>query len=111
MGRAYGRVLDTDKKPVAFATATVLLGDSVVGGALVQENGEFDIPKLPMRTLRLKVAAMGYTTVEKEFSLTREMPELDLGNLRIEADAVLAIKVEADCGAVLEALAAGLDCG
>ncbi len=89
MGRAYGRVLDTDKKPVAFATASVLLGDSVVGGALVQENGEFDIPKLPMRTLRLKVAAMGYTTVEKEFSLTREMPELDLGNLRIEADAVV----------------------
>jgi outer membrane receptor protein involved in Fe transport len=42
-----------------------------------------------MRTLRLKVAAMGYTTVEKEFSLTREMPELDLGNLRIEADAVV----------------------
>ena len=89
MGRAYGRVLDGDKKPVAFATASVLLGDSVVGGALVQENGEFDIPKLPLRALRLKVAAMGYATVEKEFSLTREMPELDLGNLRMEADAVV----------------------
>ncbi len=89
MGRAYGRVLDADKKPVAFATASVFLGDSVVGGALVQENGEFDIPKLPLRALRLKVAAMGYATIEKEFSLTREMPELDLGNLRMEADAVV----------------------
>lgn len=89
MGRAYGRVLDADKKPVAFATASVFLGDSVVGGALVQENGEFDIPKLPLGALRLKLAAMGYATVEKEFNLTREMPELDLGNLRMEADAVV----------------------
>jgi iron complex outermembrane receptor protein len=88
-GRAYGRVLDADKKPVAFATASVMLGDSVVGGALVQENGEFDIPKLPLRTLHLKIAGMGYTTLEKDFTLSRDMPELDLGNLRIETDAVV----------------------
>lgn len=89
IGRAYGRVLDADKKPVAFATASVLLGDSVVGGALVQENGEFDIPKLPLRKLHLKIAGMGYATLEKDFTLSMGMPEQDLGNLRMEADALV----------------------
>ncbi|MGV9011726.1 MAG: outer membrane beta-barrel protein [Flavobacteriales bacterium] len=89
IGRAYGRILDADKKPVAFATASVLLGDSVVGGALVQENGEFDIPKLPLRKLHLKIAGMGYATFEKDFTLSIGMPEQDLGNLRMEADALV----------------------
>ena len=89
IGHAYGRVLDAAKKPVAFASASVLSGDSVVGGALVQENGDFDITRLPLGNLRLKVAGLGYATLEKEFTLSMGTPELDLGNLQIEADAVV----------------------
>ena len=88
-GRAYGRVLDVHRKPVPFVSASVLLGDSLVGGALVQENGEFDIPRLPMGTLQLKVAGLGYATLEKTFTLSMATPELDLGNLQLEADAVV----------------------
>lgn len=89
IGRAYGRILDANKKPVPFASASVLRGDSVVGGALVQENGDFNIPRLPLGTLRLKVAGLGYATMEKTFTLSMESPELDLGNLQLEADAVV----------------------
>ncbi|MCB0758706.1 MAG: TonB-dependent receptor [Flavobacteriales bacterium] len=88
-GHAYGRVLGADRKPVAFASASVLVGDSVVGGALVQENGDFDITGLPLGALRLRIAGLGYATLEKEFTLTREIPELDLGNLMIEVDEVV----------------------
>lgn len=89
MGHAYGRVIDVDKKPVAFASVSVLQGDSMVGGALVQENGDFDLPKLPLGKLTLKVAGLGYSTLEKEFTLSMENPTQDLGNLRLEADAVV----------------------
>ena len=88
-GRAYGRVLDADKKPVAFASVSALLGDSLVGGALVQENGDFELPRLPLGNLRLKVAGLGYKTLEKAFSLSTATPTLDLGNLRIIADEVV----------------------
>jgi hypothetical protein len=88
-GHAYGRVLDADKKPVAFATVRVTLGDSLVGGALVAENGDFDLPKLPLRTMTLRIAALGYTPFEKSFTLTTDRPEMDLGNLTMVADAVV----------------------
>lgn len=89
IGQAYGRLLDADKKPVAFVSASVLKGDSVVGGALVQDNGEFNIARLPLGPLRLKVVGMGYTTLVKDFTLTAGNPMLDLGNLRMETDAVV----------------------
>jgi hypothetical protein len=88
-GHAFGRVLDADRKPVAFATVRVMAGDSLVGGALVEENGDFDLPKLPLRPLVLRIAAMGYTTFEKRFVLTADRPEMDLGNLTMAADAVV----------------------
>lgn len=88
-GHAYGRVIDADKKPVAFVSVSVLLGDSTVGGALVQENGDFDLPKLPLGQLKLKIAGLGYSTLEKSFTLSETTPTLDLGNLRLEADEVV----------------------
>jgi hypothetical protein len=89
MGQAYGKVVDADKKPVPFVSATVLKGDSVVGGALVQENGEFNISRLPLGELLLKISGMGYATLEKRFTLTGSNPSMDQGNLRLEADAVV----------------------
>lgn len=88
-GQAYGRLLDGSRKPVPFASISILQGDSVVGGALVQDNGDFSITKLPLGQLRLRAVAMGYSTLDTSFTLTPEQPVRDLGNLRIAADAVV----------------------
>lgn len=88
-GQAYGKLVDDQRKPVPFASISIMRGDSVVGGALVQENGFFDVPNLPFGLLKLKVAAMGYAPLEKEFSLSAAQPSLDLGNLRLATDAVV----------------------
>lgn len=88
-GQAYGKLLDEQRKPVPFASVSILRADSVVGGALVQENGFFEVPNLPFGALKLKVAAMGYAAFEKEFTLSPSHPVLDLGNIRISADAVV----------------------
>lgn len=89
MGQAYGRLMDANRKPVPFASVSILQGDSVVGGALVQENGDFSINKLPLGPLKLRAVAMGYATLDTTFTLTRDQPVRDLGNLRIAADAVV----------------------
>ena len=65
IGRIYGRVLDaTTKKGVEFATVQVTARDSIVGGGLVETNGDFNVEHLPLGQLKVKVAFMGYTTLE-----------------------------------------------
>ena len=49
-GRVYGKIIDAKtKKPVEFASVVVLWynKDSLLGGALTKENGEFAIEGLP----------------------------------------------------------------
>jgi len=49
-GRAYGKIRDAQtRKPVPFATISVLWfnKDSIIGGALSGENGEFSVEDLP----------------------------------------------------------------
>lgn len=88
-GHAYGRLLDEQRKPVPFASISIFKGDSLVGGALVEENGDFSIDRLPLGELKLKVAAMGYKPFERPFTLTPERLERDLGNLRVTTDEVV----------------------
>ena len=89
IGQVYGRLLDASRKPVPFASISILQRDSVVGGALVQENGDFTISKLPLGPLQLRAVAMGYSTLDTTFTLGMDQPLRDLGNLRIAADAVV----------------------
>src|SRR5690606_7303950 len=66
-GHLQGRVLDgSTKGPVEFATVTVMHAskDSILGGAMVQGNGDFRVERLPAGTMRVRVAFMGYRTLE-----------------------------------------------
>jgi hypothetical protein len=65
IGRIYGKLRDAStKQPVAYASVTLMrsLGgrDSLIGGALSEENGDFNITNLPMGMFKLKVNFMGY---------------------------------------------------
>jgi len=97
IGKLFGKVLDSEtKKPVEFATVTVfsVRKDSVVGGSLVQGNGDFLVEKLPLGPLRIKVGFMGYRTLEQTVQLTRDTIEIDLGDLSLETDPELLKEAE-----------------
>lgn len=90
-GRVYGKIVDVKtKKPVEYASVVVLWynKDSLIGGALTKENGEFNIENLPaMGGFRLKATQIGYKTYETKFYI--QMPnkiELDLGDIAFEQD-------------------------
>lgn len=89
VGQAYGKLVDENRKPVPFASISILRGDSAVGGVLVQENGFFEVPNLPFGNLKLKVAAMGFAPFEKDFILSPSHPAMDLGNIQVATDAVV----------------------
>ena len=92
IGKVYGRVLDASThKGVGFATVSVFAfrNDSLLGGALVAENGDFTVERLPIGPLKLHVAFLGYKALEQRVVLTMDRYEQDLGNLMMETDEVL----------------------
>src|SRR4051812_48245928 len=62
-GRVYGKLLDArKKKPVEYATILVLWynKDSLVGGAISNDNGDFTVENLPpMGGFRFRVKRVG----------------------------------------------------
>jgi hypothetical protein len=88
-GRLFGKLLDaTTKQPVEYATVAAFRSapgrkDSVVGGGLVQSNGDFNLTNLPMGPLKIRFSFMGYDQTEKQVLLTPGNTEQDLGNLTL----------------------------
>ena len=98
-GRVYGKIVDSKtKKPIEFASVVVLWynKDSLLGGSLTQENGEFNIENLPpMGGFRLRATQIGFKTFETKFYL--QLPaklEVDLGDIKFEVDEKLLKEVE-----------------
>ncbi|HOZ86387.1 MAG TPA: outer membrane beta-barrel family protein, partial [Bacteroidia bacterium] len=98
-GRVYGKIVDAKtKKPVEFASVVVLWynKDSVMGGSLSEENGDFNIENLPpMGGFRLRVNQIGYKTFDTKFYI--QMPnklEQDLGDIQFQIDEKLLGEVE-----------------
>lgn len=106
ISRIYGKVVDSDtRKPVEFATVTLfaLRKDSIIGGALVQQNGDFNLEKLPFGKYRLKINFIGYKTLEQTVEITPQKMEQDLGNFSLKIDAALlsTVEVEAEKATVI----------
>ena len=100
IGRLYGKIVETGgKPPVAYASVTVLRTiagrDSLIGGALTQENGDFNITGLPMGPLKVKVTFVGYKDVIKMVKVSPpDNVEQDLGNIQMAADAKVLGEVQ-----------------
>ena len=92
IGRIYGKLREAGtRQAVAYASITVEKSvngrDSLIGGALSEDNGDFNITGLPMGMFKVKVSFVGYKTFEK---LVKVLPpdnvEQDLGDLQLSAD-------------------------
>ncbi|HMW98314.1 MAG TPA: carboxypeptidase regulatory-like domain-containing protein, partial [Flavobacteriales bacterium] len=67
--RVFGRVVDgATRKGVEFATINVLAAgkDSIVGGALADEHGDFSMGDMPVGAYRLRIASLGYSNLEQQ---------------------------------------------
>jgi hypothetical protein len=98
-GRVYGKIVDAGtKKPVEYASVVVLWHnkDSLLGGTLTKENGDFSIENLPpMGGFRIKVTQIGYQTYTSKFYI--QLPnkiEVDLGDIALKIDEKLLGEVD-----------------
>jgi len=101
IGRVYGRIIDpTTKQAVPYASVTVLRSmpngtDTLVGGGLSQENGDFNITQLPMGVLKVRVRFMGYKELNKTVKISAPNDlEQDMGDLLLAPDATVLDAVE-----------------
>ena len=97
IGRLYGKVIEAEtKQPLAYASVTVFnKSDSLIGGSLVTENGDFNITGLPMGAFTVKATYMGYETWTKAVKLSAPNNiEEDLGNLTLAPDSRILNTVE-----------------
>jgi hypothetical protein len=99
IGRLYGKVFEGNtKQGLPYASVVVMRSfgkkDSIVGGALTSDNGEFNITELPLGGLKVRISSMGYQGLEKIVTLSQTELEMDLGNIKLQADTKLLNEVE-----------------
>ncbi|RYY54050.1 MAG: TonB-dependent receptor [Chitinophagaceae bacterium] len=98
-GRIEGVLTDTSANPVVYATVTVFdaVDTTVVSYRLSDETGRFRVPGLPAGTkLRVVISASGFEVFRKEFTLSADSANLDLGKIKMgtsitELDDVLVV--------------------
>ena len=98
IGTVSGNLVEANGgKAVAYASIAVIWGrDScIVGGALSDEKGRFNINELPMGRLRLRVTFIGYATQNLDpFILNPMQPDYDAGSIRLNASMAKLKEVE-----------------
>jgi hypothetical protein len=95
----FGKVLDaTTGKPVEYASVQVLWfsKDSLLGGGLVKENGDFAVDGLPsFGQVRVRIKFIGYKDfTQKVYMVPPDKVDQDLGNIKLAVDDKLLSEVE-----------------
>ncbi len=99
LGRIYGKVLDSKtNQPVEYASIQVLWfsKDSLLGGALVKENGDFSVDGLPsFGQVRVKIKFIGYKDyLQKVYIVPPDKIDQDLGDIKLSVDDKLLSEVD-----------------
>jgi outer membrane receptor protein involved in Fe transport len=91
MGHFYGKVVDAANKPIEAASIELVQSkmdtvlkkrkDVVIAGMFTNKKGEFSLENLPvLSTFKLRVSAIGYTTVEEKVVFDINMNAVSTGD-------------------------------
>ncbi len=95
VGRIYGKIVDAKtKESVPFVSVAVYKRDSLIGGSLAGNNGEFNLENLPFGRLNLKISFIGFKTFQQQLTITPQAIEQDLGNIKLETEETLLKAVD-----------------
>ena len=88
IGSISGTILDANlEAPIAYASIVIKLkkDNSIVTGAITNEEGIFALKKIPIGTLIFEVQYLGYETFVKEILISKKTKNITLGVIRINA--------------------------
>src|ERR1051325_273557 len=89
-GSIKGKLQDSlNKKALSLATVTVFRANdtAIITYRLSDESGSFKVPSLPLNVkCRVLISFAGFRPYRKEFELTKDNPQLDLGTILMADD-------------------------
>ncbi len=89
LGSISGTVVDnTLQQPVAYAAIVIKSenGTETITGGITEDDGSFEIKKLPDGSFILEVQFIGYKTYSQELVITKNNRNLDLGTITLEEE-------------------------
>ncbi|MCW5517376.1 TonB-dependent receptor domain-containing protein [Muriicola sp. Z0-33] len=89
-GSVRGSVVDkTLGQPVAYAAIVIINPEdnSTITGGITEDNGNFEIKKLPEGNFRFEVQFIGFKTYSKQISVSKDTKKLNLGIIVLEEEA------------------------
>ncbi len=107
IGKIYGKVVDSESaEPLEFATVQIfsLKKDSLVGGGLVQSNGDFLVDALPIGKFKVVIKYTGYIDFVMQVGLfPPDKVEVDIGDITLKINQQIAgtVEVEAEKSTVM----------
>jgi outer membrane receptor protein involved in Fe transport len=94
-GSVSGKVIDnTSRQPLPYVNVSILENDKVVTGGITQENGNFNIKNLALKSYKIEIQFIGYKKIIKNITLSEEDKNINLNNILLEEDAVELNTVE-----------------
>lgn len=89
IGKLTGRLVDEQKKPVAYATVVLVKRDSnIANGSLTDDAGEFTIEPTGTGSFKLRISGIGINQQEiPGIKITPNEPEKNLGNITVATNA------------------------
>lgn len=61
-GIATGKIVDRTNNPVSYATISIKDGAKVLTGGITEDNGNFQVKNIPLKSLTIEVQFIGYKT-------------------------------------------------
>lgn len=87
-GTVYGRVLDANlNEPLPYVN--VIIKDNtnkIITGSITNEDGTFNIDKIPEGTINVEVSFIGYKTISKQVTLGKGNYKINMGDLLLDED-------------------------
>ncbi len=96
VGTVSGKVVDQAQQPVAFAAVVIKSqdGSETITGGITEEDGTFELKRLPEQDLLFEVQFIGYKTHSQKITISKKQRKLDLGTIVMEEEAEALSGVE-----------------
>ncbi|WP_430409640.1 outer membrane beta-barrel protein [Kordia sp.] len=86
IGTITGKVIDaTTQETIPYATIVIKAkaDNSIIKGAITDDNGNFKIEKIPAGSLLVEIQFIGYETITKEITISTDAREISIGTVAL----------------------------
>ncbi|WP_439150880.1 TonB-dependent receptor domain-containing protein [Winogradskyella sp.] len=88
-GSISGRIMDTElNEPLPYVNVIIKdNNDKIITGSITNNDGTFNIVKIPEGIIKVEIKFIGYKTIEKEVNIGKNGYKIDVGDIYLQEDA------------------------